>query len=310
MAIFKYSTANQCLKEAASLPTPNDLFYSLIYEGQITTIFADTGVGKSILAVQIGENISETKKVLYVDLELSNKQFGMRYSEHSKHNEIINYKFNNNFLRASFSDELGSIPEKKNIEDVIFDELETLIELENIEVFIFDNISMISQGDTDKSKDVNPLMKKLISLKRKYNLTLIIVDHTKKRDEYKPISINDLNGSKMKSNFVDSVLYIGKSRQAENMRYISQLKCRSSENLFNEENVVECEIVKENAFLHFYFLGTLGSELDHIKQAPKINKSKRNSEILSMHAMGVSNVEIGRKYSLSEGAIRKIIAND
>lgn len=305
--MLKIRTANDRLKEAATQPTPNNLFNSLVFENETTILFADTGAGKSILTVQIGNEISKKLRTLYVDMELSTKQFGMRYSEGSATGETINYTFNDNLLIASFAaDNRQNFSEEENEFD-IFKEVENLIAENNIECLIFDNVSMISTGDVDKAKSVIPLMKKFKEIKEKHELTLIIVDHTKKRNEYIPISINDLNGSKMKANLVDSVFYIGKSRQDENLRYILQLKNRSAEKAYTPDSVLECGIIKENAFLHFDFSDNLGCELDHIKQAPKTSKNERNSEIRSMHTMGTSNAEIGRKYNLSEGAIRKIL---
>jgi len=304
--MLKIRTANDRLKEAAFQPTPNNLFNSLVFENETTIIFADTEVGKSILAVQIGNEISEKLRTLYVDMELSTKQFGMRYSEESETKEITNYPFNDNLLITSLADSHQNLSEEENEFD-IFKEVENLISENNIECLIFDNVSMISTGDVDRAYSVIPLMKKFKEMKEKYGLTLIIVDHTKKRNEYIPISINDLNGSKMKANLVDSVFYIGKSRQSENMRYILQLKNRSAEKSYTQDSVLECEIIKKDTFLQFNFLDALGSELDHIKQVPKVDKKERNSKIISLFLDGTNKTQIGNEVGLHESSIRKIL---
>lgn len=95
-----------------------------------------------------------------------------------------------------------------------------------------DNMSMLYQGDTDKSKYVAPFIAKLKGLCKSYNITLILIDHTKKRDHHFPITLNDLNGSKMKSNLVDNVICIGRSSQGKDIRYVKQLKVRSSEMIY------------------------------------------------------------------------------
>jgi hypothetical protein len=304
--MLKIRTANDRLKEAATQPTPNNLFNSLVFENETTILFADTEAGKSILAVQIGNEISKRLRTLYVDMELSTRQFGMRYSEESAIEETINYTFNDNFMIASFADSLEDFIEGENEFD-IFKEVENLISENNIECLIFDNMSMIATGDVDTAKSVIPLMKKFKEIKEKYNLTLIIVDHTKKRNEYIPISINDLNGSKMKANLVDSVFYIGKSRQGENIRYILQVKNRSAEKSHTPDSVLECEIIKENAFLHFSFSDVLGSELDHIKQMPKADRKERDSKIISLFLNGTNKTQIGNEVGLHESSIRKIL---
>ena len=76
-------TAHDWLNEAALAPVPQMLLSELWYEGEICVLFADTNVGKSILAVQIGNSISSGKPipgfklgvkaqpVVYLDFELN-----------------------------------------------------------------------------------------------------------------------------------------------------------------------------------------------------------------------------------------------
>ena len=45
------------------------LFDKLWYEGEICILFADTNVGKSILAVQIGDSISRGKAIRGFEIE-------------------------------------------------------------------------------------------------------------------------------------------------------------------------------------------------------------------------------------------------
>ena len=73
-------SVNKTLQDASSRPNPRDLYWGLWHEGEIGCLFADSGTGKSILAVQMGMEIAETDKVLYIDCELSDKQFQLRYT--------------------------------------------------------------------------------------------------------------------------------------------------------------------------------------------------------------------------------------
>ena len=78
-------TANRTILEASLLPMPRALWDSFWYEGELSCLFADSNVGKSILAVQIADRIARTDNVLYLDFELSEKQFQLRYTnEHGK----------------------------------------------------------------------------------------------------------------------------------------------------------------------------------------------------------------------------------
>ena len=91
--LFAVQTANMWMNEAKSRPVPKMLFGEFWFEGELCILFADTGKGKSILAVQIADSISRgervnsftleaaRQKVLYFDFELSAKQFEARYSQ-------------------------------------------------------------------------------------------------------------------------------------------------------------------------------------------------------------------------------------
>jgi hypothetical protein len=59
---FLCRTANDCIQTAKAEPIPRKLFYSLIFENELTVLFADTGVGKSIFAVQIANELSKTER--------------------------------------------------------------------------------------------------------------------------------------------------------------------------------------------------------------------------------------------------------
>jgi RecA-family ATPase len=97
------------------------LFSEFWFEGELCILFADTNLGKSILAVQIGNSISkgeqirgfklETPKqpILYFDFELSDKQFENRYSiKFEQH-----YSFDSNFIRVEINPD-ATIPESPN----------------------------------------------------------------------------------------------------------------------------------------------------------------------------------------------------
>ena len=80
VGMLRIKSANETLLEAQQRPDPNPLWMTLWYEGEVCCLFADSNLGKSIYAVQIGESIARTQRVLYFDFELSDKQFQLRYT--------------------------------------------------------------------------------------------------------------------------------------------------------------------------------------------------------------------------------------
>ena len=296
---FRCRTANQCLADAKSQPVPTDLFYSLWFENELTILFADTGVGKSVYAVQIADTISRSRKVLYIDLELSDKQFQKRYSE-----EFANeYQFNENFYRIAFKSRY-SIPAGTIYEDYFITSLVILLERTGAQVVIIDNMTRLISTDTDKAQSAKPLMDRLNELKFDYGLSILCLEHTRKTSSSQPISLNDLQGSKMKSNFADSAFTIGRSAKDPNIRYVKQLKARSCENIYDSENIIVYEIIKEINFLHFRFI-EYGIEQDHIKHVDENEKASRLEQALDLKSQGMSNIAIAQQMGVSEGAIRK-----
>src|ERR1700744_1089830 len=79
--------ANTWLLQANKRAIPKMLFGKFWHQGELCILFADSNLGKSILAVQIGDAIStgrseapfeceaEVQPVLYCDFELNAKQF-------------------------------------------------------------------------------------------------------------------------------------------------------------------------------------------------------------------------------------------
>jgi hypothetical protein len=263
------------------------LFGEFWFEGELCILFADTNLGKSILAVQIGNSISkgelikgfklETSKqpILYFDFELSDKQFENRYSiKFEQH-----YNFDDNFIRVEINPD-ATIPETQTFEDYLNHSLEQSITETGAKVLIIDNLTYL-KNETEKAKDALPLMKHLKALKNKYGLSILALAHTPKRDLSKPITRNDLQGSKMLINFCDSAFSIGESNTDKSLRYIKQIKQRNTEQIYDAENVCICKIDKPFNFLLFEFVD-FGTEREHLKQISENEKTEIENSIKEM----------------------------
>ena len=202
------------------------LFSEFWYEHEVCILFSDTNLGKSILAVQIANSISkgipisgfkleaEKQPVLYFDFELTEKQFQNRYSQNYENA----YHFDDNLLRVEINPD-SEIPNGITFEEYLYHSLEALIVGQQTKILVIDNLTYL-RTETEKAKDALPLMKELKALKNKYHLSLLILAHTPKRDLSKPITRNDLQGSKMLINFCDSSFSIGESSTDKGVRYI------------------------------------------------------------------------------------------
>jgi hypothetical protein len=299
--LFNVRSANQCIEEAKKQPIPKMLFDELWHEGELHILFAESGVGKSILAVQIGDSISkgkaiaefgmEAKKqiVLYFDFELTDKQFENRYSNnYEKH-----YSFDENFKRITISIDAEIPPDK--FDEYLFIQMEDCIKEYDAKIIIVDNLTWLRTESAEKAKDALPLMKALSNLKKQFGLSILALSHTPKRKLDEPITQNHLSGSKMLMNFIDSASAIGMSHSDKNIRYIKQIKERAKEKKYDSSNVALCQVGKESNFLQFTFLGT-GNEFEHLKPDTRSGKNDELKQSISeLMATGLSGYAIAQK---------------
>jgi len=319
--LFILKPVNEWIDIAKKTPIPNMLFGELWFENEICVLFSDSNLGKSILSVQIANSISsgvpilgfilEAPKqiVLYFDFELNAKQFEIRYSVQNKEQKKCenHYLFDDNFIRVEINPE-ADIPENCKFEDYLTESIEKEIIKTGAKVLIIDNITFL-KNENENSKNALPLMKLLKSLKNKYGLSILVLAHTPKREMSRPITQNDLQGSKMIFNFTDSCFAIGASNLDKNLRYIKQLKERNTEKIYDCENVIICEIEKNNNFLSFKFL-QYGREMEHLKQYTESEKDIRISQAKELKASGYTNVAIGKSLGVSKATIRKWIKKE
>ena len=148
-------------------------------------------------------------------------------------------------------------------------------------------------------------MKKWKQLKNKYGLSVLILSHTPKRDASKPIGRNDLIGSRMLLGFADSCFAIGESAKDKNVRYIKQIKARNTEIVFDSENVILCEIKKENSFLHFDNYDT-GDEYEHLTSFTSDEKQDLQVQIWTMKMDGKSFREIGKELGITHSKAKRL----
>lgn len=289
--------------DASKRPVPEDLYYRLWYENEICILFADTNLGKSILAVQIALHIAEKRVVLYIDFELSDKQFENRYSNNFENH----FNFPDNLNRAEINTDQADYQSYgfASIEDYLAYSIEKAIDETGATVLIIDNLTYL-RTETEKAKDALPLMKHLKNLKKKRGLSILCLAHTPKRDLSKPITINDLAGSKMLMNFCDSAFAIGQSTQDKSLRYIKQIKVRQTEFIYDSENVAMYNIVKPDNFLHFEFVG-YSSERQHLKQLTEQDKQQMKEKVIELHLAGRSLRDIGNALGITHMRVQRIL---
>jgi hypothetical protein len=317
-SLLVVKSANAWIEEAKLKPMQKMIFDEFWLEGEVCIFFGDTGKNKTTLAVQIADSVSrgasianfkleaEKQMILYLDCELSEKQFERRYAEREGDKYVNHYIFDENFQRVEIN-RYSEIPRTfaGDFERYLFYSLEYEIARTGARILIVDNITYLKSA-TETAKDAMPLMKELIRLKMKYELSIMALAHTPKRDLSRPITVNDLQGSKMLSNFSDNIFAIGESAKDKNLRYLKQIKPRNGELVFDAENVAVCQLVKPDNFLRLEFLN-YGNECEHLKQMTETDKSDLIRQVKNLSALGENQRTIAKDLGISLTSVNRYL---
>ncbi|WP_300300783.1 AAA family ATPase [uncultured Muribaculum sp.] len=323
MGVADLRAANMWMVEANLEPKARRLYGDLWYEGETCILFADTNVGKSILAVQIANAVASGKKpfipcieceagrqpVIYADLELSKRQFLNRYSTPQGMPIFLDRGLMRVELNYADWEILQTLGEKASFEEQLMDDIEKMVKNTDIKVVVVDNITFLTSC-TEKTYDAMQLMKRLISLKQRYGVSLLVLAHTPKRELHRAITGNDLQGSKSLLNFADSAFAIGLSRRDPAVRYIKQIKQRNCEQMYGADNVILTRITKDapvEGFLRMQYEGYAHEE-EHVAESKQ--KSSRAEAVVKcreMYERGMSVRQIAAETGISKSAVHSMV---
>lgn len=310
--IFLIRPVDKWIEEAKSEPIPRMLFSEFWHEGELCILFSDTNLSKSVLAIQIGNSITsgnpipgfkmdaDAQPVLYFDFEMTKKQLEVRYAvDYDQH-----FKFNPNFYRAIIDPDCDIPEDDRGYEQYLADSLEVAVERFGPKVLIIDNLTYL-RNETEKAHSALPLMKQLKRLKNKYDLSILALAHTPKRDKSKPITRNDLHGSKMLINFCDSAFAIGEDPKDKQVRYLKQIKQRNTGEIYGADNVCVCVVNKPHNFLQYELTG-FGREWEHLKELEKGENGMLDS-VVQLHSQGLSQRQISNELDISASTVNRLL---
>lgn len=288
---------NELMEAMADVPTPSFLYEGLWYEGEVACLFANSNLGKSIFAVQIAETIAASQPVLYLDCELSRKQFHIRYSNPDTGDY---HHFPDSLYRAAIEPErIGS----GSIEDTILENLEEIAVSKGIRVLIIDNLTFVC-SDSEKGDEASRFMKNLKRLQMCHGWSILVIAHTPKVKEGR-ITENHLAGSKKLFNFFDTVFALGKSKDGNGFRYLKQLKVRSGEFVYTEKNVAVYELVKADDGNLFFEFRNYDTEYGQLSTSPAPNQELID-QVVNLHDAGQSFRDIAKELSVPKSTLNRL----
>lgn len=304
---FRVQPLNVILEKNKDVAPAKRLFGEFWHEGELCVLFGQTNSGKSILSLQIAlgltgvENNSEhfgvdkvTKRILYFDLEMSEKQVARRLKGVKQLGcTILRVDFNPEYLYDSTT------------QNSAFDEIEALIIENDIQTVIFDNLSVL-QPNNERAAEATELLNKLNALKRKHGINLLAIGHTPKLLAGKALEITDLQGSAQMGNLIDSAFVIGKTSKSD-YRYLKQVKVREKEFRYDSENVLLMRISNEDNWLKFIPTKQVAEyELISIHNSND-SLAERDKEIYKQYLQGIPREQIERTFNISKSRFYEII---
>jgi hypothetical protein len=272
--LFNLKFATEWMEEDGEIPETGALFGDFWLEGELSILFSDTNRGKSTLALQIAEALARgesiapfedpppARRVLYFDFEMNKKQFNERYSVREEDGTRRHHKFSGNLMRAQMAPHEQLPSHFKNMTEFVQYSFNELLRQTGARVVIVDNITFL-KGANENAAAAAQLMKALKHYKEYYGLSILVLAHTPKLPYTSPFSVNDMQGSKMLSNFADNIFALGASNQAKDLRYLKHLKPRGGELRYDVSNVILFRLKKVDTFLRFEFEG-YAKERDHL----------------------------------------------
>lgn len=296
-SFINVSHFNEYLEEGRRMDAPRELIHHIVVEHETTFLFGDTGLGKSIFAMQMAcEMARQGKRVLYVNFELSQQQLAQRYPD---------YLFPETFYIANIDyTKMHSVTEQS----MILDEIQRQSLQLDIEVVFIDNFTNLCINSKEGSEAGN-IMLQLMSLRMTHNWTMVILAHVPKRKPGDPLTLNDLAGSKIISNIADNVIGLNKSKKDNDMRYLIQLKYRSFPIELDYKNVQELRLTTSDNWLHFEY-GDYDEERAHLPRS-RDEKAELERDIVKelREPNGLSYRQIADKLATSLGTVQRTAKN-
>lgn len=320
--MFEVRPIEEWQRIARKRPMPKKLFGEFWYEGELCLLFGESGSGKSILAMQIAESVAsgraveplkmtaEPQNVLYVDLEMSEKQLEMRYSDEPKEGQKTlknHYKFPKNRIFWAQFNPLGDLPKGcKRFEDGVYEHLREEIAKKQIGTVIMEDITFLRRANGH----VEPLlamMRRLRLLKAEFGVSVLVLMTAHRRNEGRPLGIGHLGVMHMLSRLADSVVGIGQSRSDGETRYLKEILHRNHRITYGESHVPAFVIERRDGNFLSFAADSFWHESHFLTGHQSRAILERAVRIQRMSASGMTQREIAEHLSISLGSVNRYV---
>jgi twinkle protein len=238
-----------CVGFELPFPKLNEMIYGL-RKGEITTLTAGSGIGKSTLLRQIMFGLHQQHK-LRIYLEENNRKTAQAYIALYNSVPLGKLRRNKSLLtpeqwreahenvikqRSVYYDHFGSLES-----DRLLNKMRYMAQVCKVDFIAFDHLSIATSGLESSSegerKDIDILMTRLRQLVEETGVGVLPIVHLKRSmgknfNEGGQISLNDLRGSASIEQISDNVIALERNQQADgperDLVHVRVLKCRES----------------------------------------------------------------------------------
>jgi predicted ATP-dependent serine protease/predicted XRE-type DNA-binding protein len=288
---FRVASMNEYLEKAKLLPPLVVLYPNIVLEGDLCIIFGQSGIGKTIFAMQVAREIADKgKRVLYLDFEMSERQLALRYNTPN---------FPPTFFRAELRTD--------NAVDNVLTEIERAAVENHAEVLFIDNITALGQS-LDKGMEAGTLMSSLNALKKEHGWTLVVLNHVPKRySGSMPLSLEAIQGSAKLNQLVDDAIGLGVSSKDHSVVYVKQCKWRNGEMELYADHVALYERTKDEVGNLGFSFRDYGSERELLATETENGQGELRSSVASLHGQGYTQQQIADRLNISQSKVSRIL---
>lgn len=301
---FKVRTFKEVITDKNNFKEPGTVLGDFIKEGELSVIGVAANSSETAFCYDIAfanasglchweEPVSDKiRKTLCVDFELSDSQIARRYAN------VPDFASCSVRRAHPVSSAHGCSPE-----DTIRN-IEKLVEENRPELVIIDDLGALT-GNAVSVSVVKKTMEGLNHIRESFGLTMILVAHFRKRNGRNPIEISDIEGSPVICNYTDSIVAIGSSVEGTEIKYLKQLKTRSTQKM--SEVVVMC--LEDVPWLHFDFI-RFDDEFNHLVNSQKSRSTITDfmgENIVRLNSEGFSIRSIAEMLGLSKSVVGRFL---
>lgn len=267
-SMLEVRPANRWITPPSQQRPRRELFGPLWREGEVAILFGPKSSGKSLLAVQLAEDLARGTRtllsasslpsdhssltthhsslahsVLLIDFELSEQQFTERYTQPpafpGQRARRTRFKFKRAALRWD-----GRVPEafRGNVNKFLQHSIQTAIGQSAAKIVIIDSLNHLPRNMAGSAGAVS-MMKNLKHQAARQGLSILVLANSKTRDRgrprpplnnsqfsilHSPLSLRDISAHRSITDLADTVFALGTSTFGPEFRYLKHLASRST----------------------------------------------------------------------------------